>query len=187
MSTAKKQAGVGFVLGPLRLKAGLTIEEAAQLGDYSVEYVTELENGTHPGSLQSLHALATMYAARIAGRDSLTETDAAAGTERPDPTFESRTCDVPGCVDGEHRYCDGQKDDLCFALGIGDSDSKPHIWYVAGYRDEASGHWAAFADPPEFSELAGATGLAAIERFATAFRTVQQHCDNLNQLERSTP
>lgn len=104
---------------------------------------------------------------------------------RHDRVHEVRPCHVRGCVDGTHPYVDGTKDDLCFALGIGEGEQNS-VFYVAGYRDEDTGRWEAFCEDPDLALLEGAAGLALIERFALAYRTVQEHCTNLNQLERST-
>ena len=99
-----------------------------------------------------------------------------------DHVREVRPCTVTGCIEGEHIWFDDEKDEICCCLTI-TSDA----FLVEGLRDDSTGLWAAHSPHPEFGKLEGSDGLVAAEAFALAYRAVHEHCEQLNQLERSTP
>lgn len=91
-----------------------------------------------------------------------------------------RPCEMFGCTDQWHNYTNGEKNGICCSISIAEGDPGEGF-YIAGYRDETSGLWAAWSDDPEFGDLDGAAGLVILERFLTAFRAVQAHCEELNR------
>lgn len=99
-----------------------------------------------------------------------------------DRVREIRVCDVVGCIEGPHEFIDGQKDELCCCISISEE-----AFLIEGIRDDATGLWAAYCPHPDFGKLEGPDGLVAAETFALAYRAVNQHCEQLNQLERSAP
>lgn len=100
--------------------------------------------------------------------------------ELSEPQDSSRICTVVGCTSLRHPYINGVKDDLCVSITATDPSGNEN-WYIAGYRDEVSGVWAAYSDQPDLDELEGAGGLLQIERFAVAYRIVHDHCEALNE------
>jgi len=167
---------VGASLKLLREKSGLSIAEAAGRSKLTESFLTDVEaDRVNPGEY-AVAELAKDYAARIAGASSDAPQNLPAGHER---AWETRPCTVRGCVDGQHQYCDGEKDDMCFSIGIGHGENHEHFW-VAGYRDEQTGLWAAFSEDVDLGTLDGAEGLVMVEKLALAYRAVHEHCEALN-------
>lgn len=174
--------GLSFTLGHLRLKSGMTVEEAASISGYTVEYLTNVESGRREPSITTIHKLSTTYARRIAGEDLAP----AAAEEEPKRERETRECLTPACLSAEHEYVDGVMDDECRSLAIGSDPPFNEQFYVVACLDEETDTWEAFANV-DLDEVSGVDGLVAVERLALAYRAVHQHCEQLNQLERSTP
>lgn len=179
MSENKTAKSLGHTLGHLRLTARMTIAEASDAFGCEPAQLEAIEKGEHSPSLLATHQLTTIYARRIIAGP-LPET---AEQDPPSPRWETLPCAVRGCSDGFHRWADGEQDGICCCIRIGDKARRRSTeWFVAGYLDRETGIWEAYADDVDLGRLEGSAGLVTIERFVTAYRAVQQHCDHLNEL-----
>lgn len=178
MSENKTAKSLGHTLGHLRLTAGMSIAEASDAFGCEPGQLEAIEKGENAPGLLAINQLSTIYSRKIAGRQDETPEQGP-----PSRKWETLPCAVRGCADGFHRWADGEQDDTCCCIRIGDKARRGNdAWLVAGYLDRETGIWEAYADDIDLGRLTGAAGLVTLERFVTAYRAVQQHCDHLNEL-----
>ncbi|UOQ56052.1 helix-turn-helix transcriptional regulator [Leucobacter allii] len=169
---------IGRTLAKLRQEAGLPIDEAAHRAGTTAGELFSAERGMSPLDEGTVKRLTQVYSAAIG--EQISAADSARLSRR-----DSRPCDINVCLDDEHPYVDGEMDADHCAIRIGSNPPYNEAFLVQGTFTEESGLWEAFANV-DLDEIQGVEGLVAAERFLLAYRTVHEHCEHLNQLERST-